>query len=722
MIELQDFFKVRVPEYLKNVGKREKIKIMDSVLNQPEGRRGIVVDFNLSSAGRRINNRIYTPRGQSTYVDSWLDPYPKPIIVTHDRDKDPIGRFVRVEYQPIDEEAMKFFNNVNDFMSVKSAFDSDDPERIYKTLNKYNLLTNRKWPGLGQLAASARITDEQAIERFLDERYITFSAGSHTDRYACGICGSDWGQGDMCEHPPGKIHDEGIGVFITGSFMGDHAAVVNTPANTQSVVRSISFSDSLNLKNREFNDRQDDNTIYITDAKYHIDLPEEKTLDDAAQPQGALPHMLDMLGTLLGQYLLYYQAHWLSQGESYYADHMLFERLYEGVQGEIDGLAEKILGYNGFDAIDIVEVNQIATRKLSKWTTNSDLLKQALNAEEDLQTSFKEHYDALDEMDALPLGLDDFIQALSSSHDTHQYLLQQRASSPPGDTMPKNNDAKETNVEDTSGTKTEALNINKLKAELIAEITSAVTESLKEAKNEDVNGTESNAHEDQEENQENQENEEVLVDWNLLDIALEAIMGDEALSAEKRKELPDSAFCGPDRSFPAHNCAHVTAARRLIGRAKLSDKQKEKVLACVNRKAKEHGCDESEDSGTTTTCECDSIKDDYSNALQQIEDLKKENENLKNRLAQNDSNDAKIENEDKQETVPEVKLVENPSEATSQDASKTLDRFTKQIISRFKEIKDVHGLDAAEDYVNTKIRRGHLSRNFDISNFIEETD
>lgn len=66
---------------------------------------------------------------------------------------------------------------------------------------------------------------------------------------------------------------------------------------------------------------------------------------------------------------------------------------------------------------------------------------------------------------------------------------------------------------------------------------------------------------------------------------------DAKLSTKKRKKLKGSTFCGPDRSFPVPDCAHVTAARRLIGRAKgLSASQKARILACVSRKAKSLGC------------------------------------------------------------------------------------------------------------------------------------
>jgi hypothetical protein len=69
---------------------------------------------------------------------------------------------------------------------------------------------------------------------------------------------------------------------------------------------------------------------------------------------------------------------------------------------------------------------------------------------------------------------------------------------------------------------------------------------------------------------------------------------DAKLSTEKRNSLPGSKFCGPEKSFPVPDCAHVTAARRLIGRYK-GPGSKANILACVNRKAKALGCENKKD-------------------------------------------------------------------------------------------------------------------------------
>ena len=58
----------------------------------------------------------------------------------------------------------------------------------------------------------------------------------------------------------------------------------------------------------------------------------------------------------------------------------------------------------------------------------------------------------------------------------------------------------------------------------------------------------------------------------LIDRANKAIGKDKEdaapLTTKKRKSLPKSSFCGPGRSFPVNDCAHYTAALRLLNRSK----------------------------------------------------------------------------------------------------------------------------------------------------------
>jgi hypothetical protein len=268
-LKLIDFIKINPDPSFSDLSKKDKVQLMDGLLNRHERNRGLLVTYDLSHSGRRINNRIYTTTGQKWGIDTLLKPYPKPILQHHDDGSDPIGRFVGGAWQDTSSGAISFFDNVNDYMEVQAAYDSDNPERIYKTMKKHGLLTRKKWPGLGRMRVSARISDETSIEKFLDGRYITFSAGSTTDRHSCSVCQQDWAQGDICEHRHGKVYDDELCVFVTGKFEVLEGSVVNMPADDLSQVLSMELADSTKIEDVS-SIRVDNYTVYLTDSKYNI--------------------------------------------------------------------------------------------------------------------------------------------------------------------------------------------------------------------------------------------------------------------------------------------------------------------------------------------------------------------------------------------------------------------------------------------------------------------
>jgi hypothetical protein len=66
------------------------------------------------------------------------------------------------------------------------------------------------------------------------------------------------------------------------------------------------------------------------------------------------------------------------------------------------------------------------------------------------------------------------------------------------------------------------------------------------------------------------------------------------LSYAERSRLPSTAFCGPDRSFPAHDAAHVRNGLARLKRSKFSPAVKAKILACLRRRAKKYSVEVSE--------------------------------------------------------------------------------------------------------------------------------
>jgi DNA-binding ferritin-like protein len=139
-----------------------------------------------------------------------------------------------------------------------------------------------------------------------------------------------------------------------------------------------------------------------------------------------------MLALLRAQYMLYQTSHWQSSGQAYYGNHLLFQRLYEGVQAEVDGLAEKLVGYVGAGSVDLTPQVALVMSWVQRWTQVDDLHMRGLQSERDLQAVFQSSYDAIKAARAMTLGLDDFIMATASAHDTNAYLLQQVLQAPAG--------------------------------------------------------------------------------------------------------------------------------------------------------------------------------------------------------------------------------------------------------------------------------------------------
>lgn len=286
-IKLIDLVNVTPDKTLVSLSKKEKHSLMDSMFREgPSSReRGLRITYDLSHSARLINNRIYTVQGQRDGIESVLEPYRKPILLHHSDHTDPIGRFTGARWEDLSAQAMSFFGNIRDFMAFKRAFDEDDIEAIVKVLNKNNLVTNSDWPGLGRMRVQATIVDEDAIEKFLDGRYLTFSAGSTTDRLVCSICKNDWIEDDMCEHWPGLIYDGEPCFHITGAFQVIEGSVVNVPADDLAQIQSMEVLDGAEIPLENKDNLIDSNSIVLSDSIYNFtenSMPRPKKNKDNA--------------------------------------------------------------------------------------------------------------------------------------------------------------------------------------------------------------------------------------------------------------------------------------------------------------------------------------------------------------------------------------------------------------------------------------------------------
>jgi starvation-inducible DNA-binding protein len=123
-------------------------------------------------------------------------------------------------------------------------------------------------------------------------------------------------------------------------------------------------------------------------------------------------------------YTIHQQNHWLSKGDHFYDNHLLFQRLYESAQEDLDSIAEKCIGIFGEDSVDYNFQLKITQKIMTKYVSQKGL-KQSLSAEKDYLKILKTSYLFLKEKESMTLGLDDMIMSIYSKREESVYLLQQ---------------------------------------------------------------------------------------------------------------------------------------------------------------------------------------------------------------------------------------------------------------------------------------------------------
>lgn len=141
-----------------------------------------------------------------------------------------------------------------------------------------------------------------------------------------------------------------------------------------------------------------------------------------AKSNNQLPILQKALGLLKAIHWNHLTTHWQSPGKEY-ANHLLFQRLYENLVDEIDDLAEKMVSYYGINAVEPNLVLKISQEYIKNWSEKENGIERAIIAEKELQDLFKTVYDSLKNANSLSLGMDDFIMALCNKHEKHLYLL-----------------------------------------------------------------------------------------------------------------------------------------------------------------------------------------------------------------------------------------------------------------------------------------------------------
>lgn len=126
--------------------------------------------------------------------------------------------------------------------------------------------------------------------------------------------------------------------------------------------------------------------------------------------------------------------HWQASGEPYYGDHLLFERLYNAVNEEIDVVAEKAVGFGSYKAVDATKQLAQAAKiieQLSNMNLGVPLTDDLVNSSLDVELFVLELIDVvkvtLKANKKLSLGIDNMLAGIADKHESHVYLLRRRS-------------------------------------------------------------------------------------------------------------------------------------------------------------------------------------------------------------------------------------------------------------------------------------------------------
>lgn len=136
-----------------------------------------------------------------------------------------------------------------------------------------------------------------------------------------------------------------------------------------------------------------------------------------------------VLSALRGLAILHQTHHWQASGPTSYSDHLLFERLYNDIQPDIDSTAEKLVGLNkGAMVMFTKHVIGLSTflKSVKEHSTSDDLTRISLEAELLLLSLIETVMDRLKVSGLLTRGLEQHLGNIADKHETAVYLLKRR--------------------------------------------------------------------------------------------------------------------------------------------------------------------------------------------------------------------------------------------------------------------------------------------------------
>lgn len=584
---LRLYDQVRLTPLAVDPTKQRFFETKDNV--SPTGHSLVVVIAATHSGRVTHNNALYLPNKMSVAVPSFTSPYPKPVLKNHNEEGEPLGRVMSARYV---DTCGNTLEAVKDYVTAPSITD------FFKVIDFLGQkLKDPAFPGLGYIEVTAKITDADAIQKILDGRYLTVSTSMNTNQAICSICKQDWLSEGKCDHDPGTVVDDKLAYIICGDMTYNELSYVNRPADPLALNMEIhhNYTDGDQTEKIQVQDR---GIIHEVFADAYVQGPE--LLVSVRDPKNTNLYTLkDNLTEVLN---LMSQKDQQGQADPKVIE--FIDKAYKDSAFEIDSHHEReflvsvhnhLHHKHDWDVDKDGKHEQVphdAIRlhgKLHDFAGNEGLLGSLIVGRLDntLHTGAPLPPQAVNSATADP-SLTKGPTAVNADTQTSGKTTFADADDDPDDKKGKGKKKKkeDEDPEDKGESPEESKGKKKEKNE----------------KNEKSEKTEKKDQVDSTGLLTITDFETLLADSDTCYDAIAAILdelqlSDKKLSTESREKMKSSTFCDPkNRAFPVPDCAHVTAARRLLSRYQ-GGTSKDKISACIERKAKSLGCDSTKKDG-----------------------------------------------------------------------------------------------------------------------------
>lgn len=237
-------------------------KVIDAeqlIKDMSSGKEKIIaldVEMEATHSGKNHNYCIYYEDSMEADAESFVNPFKKPVLKNHDSyDGEPMGRILQAWTGP-------------------------------------SVLTDER----SAIHLKTRITDQEAIPKFLDGRYGTVSISGTMGTVTCNICGKNIlkdGKFKFCGHWKGETYKDEICYWGARDIEYHEVSTVNNPADDYAQIMKVTVITDSNDSNdnKDNNDNKEESNMHGKNGK---------TSADDNKANSAKTAICDMIDELLG--------------------------------------------------------------------------------------------------------------------------------------------------------------------------------------------------------------------------------------------------------------------------------------------------------------------------------------------------------------------------------------------------------------------------------------